>query len=268
MLNQKTKKKSLKKKSVSFKEDEVTLMLYQMTKDISEMFDKFSIQYWADGGTFLGAVRHKGIIPWDDDVDVGTLMSNKKKITSVAFKKFLSQNGYQLLEVDYGFKIFSSNGMKIKMNPWAAHIDEFKEQNPTIKARNEIYTKAAKTYQKPKGPVFYDYKYPFVDIFLYRKVEDKLMTMDLSKWYSNKCYYLYSNLTKLKKQQFGSFKISIMPDANRYFTNCYGTDWNINGYVTWDHKNEKFMKDRRKIKLQAKHRVPAKPFGPLKNNIK
>ncbi len=43
--------------------------MYQITKDISELFGCFGLSYWIHSGTLLGAVRHKGIIPWDDDLD-------------------------------------------------------------------------------------------------------------------------------------------------------------------------------------------------------
>lgn len=60
---------------------------------------KYNIIYSIDGGTLLGAVRHGGFIPWDDDADVIMVRSEYEKFRSVV-KKELRQNKYYFQDMD------------------------------------------------------------------------------------------------------------------------------------------------------------------------
>ena len=68
--------------------DEALLKLQTEELDILLMLDRFcsenDIQYFMDSGTTLGALRHKGFIPWDDDVDVGMLREDYDRFLSLA----------------------------------------------------------------------------------------------------------------------------------------------------------------------------------------
>src|SRR5437868_1379322 len=56
--------------------------LYQLMKDVHELFMVNKLEYWIQGGTLLGAIRHKGIIPWDDDIDINIKLEDEKLFLS------------------------------------------------------------------------------------------------------------------------------------------------------------------------------------------
>ena len=58
-------------------------VLLGMLKDISAVCKKHDITWLLTGGSALGAVRHQGFIPWDDDVDINMTRENFEKFAAV-----------------------------------------------------------------------------------------------------------------------------------------------------------------------------------------
>ena len=80
-------------------------MLNRMLKVVTTVLKKNEITYWADGGTLLGVVRHKGQIKWDDDVDLGVMVEDMPKIEKI---------GHHFLAFGYAFQTVNKCAVKYR----------------------------------------------------------------------------------------------------------------------------------------------------------
>ena len=87
-----------KRRNINSDLREFQLKTLDLFKEVIHFFESKNISWVAHGGTVLGAVRHKGFIPWDDDVDVAIKYSDyiahKEDIESFAINK-----GYELYDI-------------------------------------------------------------------------------------------------------------------------------------------------------------------------
>lgn len=72
------------------------VIMEAILKDIDVFCKENNLKYWLIYGTLLGAVRHKGFIPWDDDIDIGMLREDYNKLEEL-FKNNKIQDKYKLL---------------------------------------------------------------------------------------------------------------------------------------------------------------------------
>ena len=76
------------------------LEMLQVLKDFAEICAKHDIKWWLCSGTLLGAARHGGFIPWDDDIDVNMLEDDYKKLKKILINLESDEYFFQCTETD------------------------------------------------------------------------------------------------------------------------------------------------------------------------
>ena len=74
---------------------EVWQVQLTLLKKLLSVCESNHLMVWADGGTLLGAIRHKGYIPWDDDIDMVMLRDDYDKLVKISSREFQSPFFFQ-----------------------------------------------------------------------------------------------------------------------------------------------------------------------------
>lgn len=76
--------------------EELQNRLVQMLVEFRQFTDKYELQFFLVGGSALGAHRHKGFIPWDDDVDIAMMRSDFEQM-----EERMEEHGNRLGDIAY-----------------------------------------------------------------------------------------------------------------------------------------------------------------------
>lgn len=87
---------------ISQKMKEVWAVELDLLIELLRVCEKHKIKIFASGGTLLGAIRHKGMIPWDDDIDMMMLREDYDKLCEIAPKEFRDPYFFQTAYNDVG----------------------------------------------------------------------------------------------------------------------------------------------------------------------
>lgn len=79
------------------------LRMVEMLKFLDQFCKENKINYWIEGGTLLGAIRHGGFIPWDDDTDVCMTRKDYNRFTKLFGNKQYGDFVLQTPKTDKGF---------------------------------------------------------------------------------------------------------------------------------------------------------------------
>ena len=82
------------------------LVMLKLLRVFDDICRKNNLKYWLDGGTLIGAIRHNGFIPWDDDIDVAMLSDDYEKFIEIAQQELPDDVFLQTRKTDKKYPLY------------------------------------------------------------------------------------------------------------------------------------------------------------------
>ena len=223
------KKQSCIVNHLKFTDKLIVKRVYLLGRIIASVFESAALPYWTSGGTTLGAVRHGGLIPWDDDIDLCLLERDENHFLSL--KNTLSENGLVVWKAHhFGYRIY--------------------HQSESVPMTGD------------SSIIGLEYHYPFCDIFLMSTKKNKYILAYKSArvLYPDEWYYV-KDIESCSLQKFGDYMLPVPANHNQYLNRTYGDDWSTVGST---HNYNHVMKTRMQSETFSLDDSllcsPAKPF--------
>lgn len=85
-------------------------------KSLIKIFEKHNLTYFLSGGTFLGAVRHEGFIPWDDDIDISMPRKDYEKFLGLYLDELPKHIEVVNFHIDPEYKYYITRVLNTDVN--------------------------------------------------------------------------------------------------------------------------------------------------------
>ena len=185
--------------------------LYYCFEIFQRICRKHDITWWITYASLLGAIRHGGIIPWDDDGDVCFDSSSEEKLRQL--RPEFQDHGCELVSWWGGYRLSMCLGRKLDRKPG--------EYDP--------------------WPGYF----PFIDIFPYalrkgRYTHARRITR--FRWFHMRDHFYPDEVFPIRKLPFGPLNLPAPSSGLGYIERLYGRDWNKITYCQHDHFEGKSMK--------------------------
>lgn len=218
----------------------------EILRIFDEVCQKHNLQYWLDFGTLLGAVRHQGFVPWDDDMDVAMPRESYNQLFDILEEEF---KGTELhFYGKYGTFMKWDNFIRISYQETYLNLDIF----PYDFYYKPLQTDEEKQHLAQKmiaGREYYNQNFAHVEeneasLTAFRKQlseytfknicdekqadkpEDQsrpAIFKGIENWaYFKPFFYDYDDIFPLQKGKFEGMAFNVPHNQNKYLTHIYG----------------------------------------------